>query len=374
MKNILLALVGLSPQVVTETLFALHQHNRRVDEIHIITTRRGREMINAHLLPPNSGMYYRYLKEYGFNSSEINFNHNHVHVVADRLGIEIDDIATEEHNESVLNLCLDLAFRFTRKPDKAVFFSLAGGRKTMSSCLTLAAQLYGRPQDRLYHVLVTPEFESNRNFYYPPRKSKPLELKDERGRPYIKETKYARVTLIPIPFVSIREKIPADMLMQPMDPAEIMLSLIREDEYVLDVDLVDCKLKYKGVELDMTPAHLALLAFFAVRKKECTREAAVCDRCDECFLNVTDVFENQDRITDLYKRLCGGRVLSEMSDTGIINLNADNFRSMKSKIRKDIETCFGIYAADEAAVSSSGRRPNTRYGLKIDKNKLRIIM
>ncbi|MBW2021016.1 MAG: TIGR02584 family CRISPR-associated protein, partial [Deltaproteobacteria bacterium] len=47
MKNILLAVTGLSPQVITETLFALHQQNRTVDAIHIITTRQGKEKINA---------------------------------------------------------------------------------------------------------------------------------------------------------------------------------------------------------------------------------------------------------------------------------------------------------------------------------------
>ncbi|MFB3926224.1 MAG: CRISPR-associated ring nuclease [Syntrophales bacterium] len=47
MKNILLAVVGLSPQVITEILFALHQQDRKVDAIHIITTRKGKEQINA---------------------------------------------------------------------------------------------------------------------------------------------------------------------------------------------------------------------------------------------------------------------------------------------------------------------------------------
>ena len=45
MKNILLAVVGLSPQVVTETLYALHQQGRGVDAIHLITTREGKEAI-----------------------------------------------------------------------------------------------------------------------------------------------------------------------------------------------------------------------------------------------------------------------------------------------------------------------------------------
>ncbi|MCP4369684.1 MAG: hypothetical protein GY797_16460 [Deltaproteobacteria bacterium] len=45
MKNILLAVTGISPQVITETLYALHQSDRKIDSIHVITTRDGKENI-----------------------------------------------------------------------------------------------------------------------------------------------------------------------------------------------------------------------------------------------------------------------------------------------------------------------------------------
>ena len=38
MKTVMLAVTGLSPQVITETLYALHQSSRHVDAIHVITT------------------------------------------------------------------------------------------------------------------------------------------------------------------------------------------------------------------------------------------------------------------------------------------------------------------------------------------------
>ena len=207
MKNILLAVTGLSPQVITETLFALHQNRQRVDAIHVITTRDGKERIFATLLAGKSGRYYRYLEEYGIDPSSIDFGHPNIHVITDEHGVEIPDIINEDDNERLLKKCLDLTFRFTNQGDTAVFFSVAGGRKTMSSCLTLAAQMYGRPQDRLYHVLVSPEFESSPHFFYPPKKSATIELKDKDGQPFFKETRFAQVNLIPIPFVSIRETI-----------------------------------------------------------------------------------------------------------------------------------------------------------------------
>ncbi|RLB94190.1 MAG: TIGR02584 family CRISPR-associated protein, partial [Deltaproteobacteria bacterium] len=337
MKNILLAVTGLSPQVITETLFALHQQNKTVDAIHIITTRQGKEKINAHLLSPKDGKYYQYLKEYGIDSATIDFGFGNVHTIKDSNGIEIDDIEGEEENEWLLRQCLELAFSFTKDPNSSVFFSVAGGRKTMSSCLMLAAQFYGRSQDRVYHVLVSPEFESNREFYYPPRESVPIELKDKNGQRYVKETKYARVNLIPIPFVSVRDRLSESMLTEPRDPATLMLSLVKEKPYRLTVDLSSSKLIYKNVELDMMPAKLAIYAFFALQKKDCKKEATSCRGCTDCFLDIQDIFERQQEIGDLYRKIAGMREFSEMSKSGILGLNAENFNSYKAKIRKDLE-------------------------------------
>lgn len=373
MKNVLLAVTGLSPQVITETLYALHQDNRRVDAIHVITTRDGKEKIYAELLSGNEGHYYRYLSEYDLDASAIDFGHRNIHVITDEHGIEIPDIVSESDNEHLLKKCLELTFHFTKDPDKAVFFLVAGGRKTMSSCLTLAAQMYGRPQDRLYHVLVSPEFESNRDFFYPPRESRTIELRNNLGQIFYKESKYAQVNLIHIPFVSIREQLSADLLKEPKDPGTLLLSLIREERSRLVVNLVSKKLVYKGLESDMMPTRMALYAFFAMQKRNCTLETESCGNCTDCFIDIQTVFDKQDQITDLYRKVCGTRPVNEMSDSGITGLNADNFNSYKSRIKENLQSWFGLYALKELEIASVGTRPNTRYGILMDKGKIEIV-
>ena len=373
MKNILLAVTGLSPQVITETLYAIHQNNRHVDAMHVITTREGKEKIYAELLGESKGHYYRYLEEYGLDPAVIDFGHHNIHVVTDKHGIEIPDIANETDNEQLLKKCLELTFHLTKDSETAVFFSVAGGRKTMSSCMTLAAQMYGRAQDRLYHILVSPEFESNRDFFYPPKKSHTIELRDNQGQPFYKDTRYAQVNLIHIPFVSIREQLSTDMLKEPNDPGSLMMSLIREDVFRLAVNLVTGKITYKKMECDMMPARMALYAFFIMQKKNCTQETENCGNCTECFIDIQTVFEKQDQITDLYRRVCGTRPLNEMSDSGITGLNADNFNSYKSKIKENLTNRFGPYALKELEIASIGKRPNKRYGILMDKAKIEIV-
>jgi CRISPR-associated protein (TIGR02584 family) len=374
MKNILLAVVGLSPQVITETLFALHQNNHPVHEIRIITTRRGKEEIFAHLLASGKGMFHQYLAEYDLDGTTIRFGPETIHTVTDRNGAEIDDIETEDHNENLLELCLSLTFKRTGQRDSAVFFSVAGGRKTMGSCLTLAAQLYGRPQDRIYHVLVTPEFESNRDFYYIPRRSRMITLHDHKGQPYFKSTSFARITLVPIPFVSIRDRIAPNMMDQPLDPATLMLSLVKEDDYHLEINLIDSKLIYKNKEMDISPARLALYAFFALLKKNCPLNFQSCGQCTDCYVSTYNLFEKQEMISNLYRKVAKTKDLNWMSDSGILGLNAENFLSYKNKIKKDLEKGFGMHAAPELIITSVGDRPNTRYGLPIEKHRLKVIM
>ena len=373
MKNILVAVVGLSPQVITETLFALHQQGRKVDVIHVITTRQGKELVNAHLLSPKDGRYYQYLREYDLDHRTIDFGVDNIHTVKDSHGIEIDDIMGEEENEWLLKCCLDWAFRLTRDPNSAVFFSVAGGRKTMSACLMVAAQFYGRSQDRVFHVLVTPEFESNRDFYYPPKISTPIELRDKNGQIYIKESKYAAVTLVPLPFVSIRDQLSDNMLRRPKDPPALLLSLIREEPYELTVDLPATRLIYKKRELDMMPARLALYAFFALRKKDCKKEVQSCRGCTDCYQNIQEILEQQEKVAELYRKLSSSRDFHAMSDTGILSLGKENFNSYRSKIRKDIERGFGMYALREISISSVGTRPATRYGIKTDRARIHIV-
>lgn len=374
MKNILLAVVGLNPQVITETLFALHQNRQAVNEIHVITTRSGKEKIYAQLLGGGNGHYQRFLEEYGIAPDTIAFSHEQIHVVTDENGIEINDIFFARDNERLLAKCLRLTFEFTSRTDTAVFFSVAGGRKTMSACLTLAVQLYGRPQDRLYHVLVSPEFESSRAFFYPPKISRKIELKDDLGQPFIKDTRYAQVNLINIPFVSVRERLSPDHLSAPKDPGTLMLSLVKDEEAGLVVDLKHRKLIYKSLEMDLMPSHMALYAFFAGLKKDCDKPDHFCGHCRDCFQDISAILDRQADISRTYGKICGTRPLEEMSDSGILGLTSENFRSLRSKINRAVMIAFGPVAAKELEIAAIGARPDTRYGILMERCRMAVVI
>jgi CRISPR-associated protein (TIGR02584 family) len=73
-----------------------------------------------------------------------------------------------------------------------------------------ALALFGRPQDRLSHVLVDPPFESHPNFFYPTRRRNIIYTAAPDSRPL--DTSAAVVTLADIPFVRLRQWLPDAVL------------------------------------------------------------------------------------------------------------------------------------------------------------------
>ncbi len=368
MSNILLAIAGLSPQVITETLYALHQDNISIDEIHVIATRVGRDIISTRLLAPDDGQYFRYLKEYGIDQKDVLFSDKTIHILRDDKGNPIDDITGEEENEILLRMCLTIAHQFTKKPENTVFFSIAGGRKTMSACLMVAAQMYARPQDRIYHVLTSTEFESHKDFYYPPVKPVLLELRDAQGQKILKDTSCARVTLVPIPFISLRQAAGDGKTGRVQTPAELFRYLVREKKQCLTIDLTNCKIVYKKAELAMMPSRLALYSFLVMQKLQCRLLRANCRNCRECYLDYRQISDGQNIITDFYRKLGG---VAEQK--GICALEKDELRAYISKIRKDLMKAFGAQAAAELTIETFGRKPDTRYGIALEKEKIRLV-
>ena len=375
MKRYLLALCGMSPQVITETLYALHMEGRMVDGIRILTTRQGKREINASLLNPEDGHYYRFCRDYGIDPETIDFQPRHVIVVKGEHDMELDDIASDEENEAFLKSCMETAFELTGDPARALYFSVAGGRKTMGSCLTVAAQCYGRPQDRIYHVLVNPEFESNRDFFYPPPEPRLIELKDPNNRKetIFKSTEYARITLVPMPFISLRASLSDAMLNGPESPQALMLSLVRDPLPELVINLPDRKVIWKGKELDMRPSWIALYAYFALVKKNPECDGRGCQGCRDCFRTFSDYEKEKELVAKLYISTDENRESDAVKAGGIMGLEQQNFNMYRSKINSAIMRGFGATETAMLSIESLGHKP-TRYGIPLDRERIRVVM
>lgn len=371
MKTVLLALCGLTPQVITETLYALHQQGRQIDAIRVLTTRVGKDACLAQLFRSGDGHFYRYLEDYRLSCDTIDFAPRHVHAVMAEHGAELDDISSEDESERFLRLCMETTFDLTADRQTQVIFSIAGGRKTMGACLSLAAQCYARPQDRIYHVLVEPpEFESCREFYYPPPQSRSVAVQTRDRRPCHMSTAEAEITLVPLPFFPLRGQLTPTMLRQPESPAALMLSLVREEKPQLVIDLPQQKIIWKAVECDVPPALLAYYTLFALHKQEADCSKNCCLSCDDCYLTAEQILQKQNEMTRLYQRLSG----REPVKSGATGLDEDYLQQYRSKLNRLIRSAFGDYEARRIQITATGERPGIRYGIDLERESVRVVM
>lgn len=277
-RHILLATTGESPQVVTETLYAIHEQGLPwPDELRLITTTVGKARAAKGLL--EDGHLQRLCAE--IDKPLPAFDRAHIEVVPDADGNEVDDARSLEDHEALANFIMTRVRDLTvndphGQPLNTLHASLAGGRKTMTFYLGYAMSLFGRRQDSLSHVLISKGYESLRDFWYPSQTQQQLigydgtALLNTDGNPLLPRD--ARVTLASIPFVRHRQDLPA--ILPQNGTAVHFRDLVRlinlgdlPEDIRLCIDLANQRLVVRDaegpLEFEFTPGLLAL-AFYAM--------------------------------------------------------------------------------------------------------------
>ncbi len=208
-KRILFCTIGSTPQVVTETVWALRREGWRPDEIHIVTTTHKLDYIRKELQQSDGHLHKM------FSDAAPPVTVHAPMVDGATLSLRTDDIAdaTKLRNalpdvneaaqaEAMWTAIDTLMQQFVADDESEVHVSLAGGRKTMSAHALLAVTVHGRIQDRLSHVLVNPPdvFEDNPAFWHPDQEGGPIVGKNEGSKTPRPEPSHnpkdARVSLV----------------------------------------------------------------------------------------------------------------------------------------------------------------------------------
>ncbi len=260
-RRVLLAVSGLTPQIVTETLYALAADEFAPfvpTEVHLITSSEGARRAELSLLSDDLGWFHKLCADYRLPG--VTFNASHIHVMRDTHGQPMNDIRSPADNQAAADFITAQVRAITADAGCALHASIAGGRKTMGFYLGYALSLFGRPQDRLSHVLVSEPFESSYDFFYPTPYSRVLQTRDGQ----LADTALAQVTLAEIPFVSLRHGLPTALLAgQASFNDTVAAARAALAPAQLTIDLVGQRILAGGREIKLPPAELALLAVFA---------------------------------------------------------------------------------------------------------------
>jgi CRISPR-associated protein (TIGR02584 family) len=265
MKKILLAITGASPQVVTETLYALHTEGKTFpEEMYIITTLGAKNMLCEGLF--ENGHLAALQTEY--DMPPIKFDKSHIWLIENDQGEPVDDAKSIADQTFMADFITRKVFDLTQNNNLAIHASIAGGRKTMAFYLGYAMSLLGRPQDTLSHVFVNDEFEFVKDFYYPTKQSHLITGKYGKGQ---LDTSQAVVTLAEIPFVRMRESVDAQLInsMGKMSFSQTVSTLNATHSKSLAITLTRKAktLSITGVDIKLSPKELAFYYWLTQQKE-----------------------------------------------------------------------------------------------------------
>jgi CRISPR-associated protein (TIGR02584 family) len=282
MKTILIATIGSSPAVLTETVWALARPSRIApsgllpeavipDEVVVLTTASGAEKINAALFGENS-VWTALRKALKVSDTRLTLHPPIVFSLPDGSGgtRPLADIRTAEENQAAADRILREVCSYAKDEEFRLIGSLAGGRKTMSALLHAAFTLAARPGDRLLHILVSEPYETLPGFFFPNQPQQALQTRDKKTL----RAKDAKFDLIDVPLVPlgnfIREKTGKDpaTFAGLQNAARSAIGDLRLE--IGPLDAFPHWIKINTVEHKLTPLQYGYLRFFAEHTEKFT--------------------------------------------------------------------------------------------------------
>lgn len=219
-KQVLVALSGMSPAVVTETVWAMACSLEAPvvpDEVVVLTTKTGAEKLREMLKfdeendePAANGPWGELKKTLAKAGHDVK---GKLILTGDTIkefkGADrksLDDLVTRADNLQAANLMMQVIRDYTDDNEWVVHAQLAGGRKTMSALFFSCMCLLGRPCDHIYHVLVDAGYDNPKlepPFLFPQKGVVHKGMKD--GKPIALKSLACRPNLFDVPYVPMGE-------------------------------------------------------------------------------------------------------------------------------------------------------------------------
>jgi CRISPR-associated protein (TIGR02584 family) len=302
-RNILLCVAGLTPQIITETLYVLTVRREiRIDEILVITSTHGKRTVRERLF--DSGKWRAFCDDYPSETAGLRFDPDCLEILKDADGNKLPDIRSTEENESAANQICEVVRNLCEQKETTIYASVAGGRKTMGNYLAFAMSLFARADDELSHVLVDEKFERfgkpPLDFYYEP--PVPRQVCDVKGNPEFVDvdktvpltTDMANTTLAQIPFVKLRRILDEDYGGNPVvyrefvDQVQTELDIL-ETEPDLEIFPAENKVKISDREIELTPRDFWIYIIFVLRRRQAENDEDATLKYEDLTLEDFDV-------------------------------------------------------------------------------------
>lgn len=367
-SSVLLAVIGMSPAVLTETLWALaHEPDPVIPRrVIVVTTIKGRREIEQQLFTPRprfgGSSTWDTLRHALSEEGHSLVGHLQFGITADDIRVftahdsvsgrsrELEDIRTPSDNEAAADFLLDQVRQVVENPDTHLIASVAGGRKTMGALLYACLTLSGRETDRLTHVLVNEPYEQAPEFFFPGQPGGELPT---RGSGNSVSPADARLELADVPFVPLRNLFRRE-LGHSAGTFSRLVDVCREEIRVragrtlrFVADSTRCRLEINGHEVDPSPREHVLMLFLARRAKDQSG-------------GFPDYKNALDPLNAFRADLCASRLASDFSDWRYDPrlrqaFNEEHVRKLVSSLKQKLRQRGGDASLLAACLPEKGR-------------------
>lgn len=265
LETALLAVLGGSPQVLTETLYGMYKADQALPATYrIITTAFGLKQLETMNFFGEQGVVAQFYRDY--HLPVVPLEQTHIILITNEQGEVLNDTRLESDHKALADTIIGQVRALTQAeqvvkiplsefPDEVitqnkkqielllekqyshiagyksttytttkkqqcvtikydrylVHASIAGGRKTMTFLLGYAMSLFARKQDVLSHVLVDQQVENCRHFFYPSAQQNIQDI-SYQGAALNIDFSQVSVTLSEIPIVRMAANMPQHIL------------------------------------------------------------------------------------------------------------------------------------------------------------------
>ena len=282
----LLAVTGMSPAILTETIWALAHESEPIipSRVIVVTTAEGRrplERLFAPVAEMGGKSPWESLRQALGDAGHDLTGRLRFGLTGDDVRVitsadpgrgetrELADIRSPGDNEAAATFLLEQVRGLVANPDVRVVGSLAGGRKTMGALIYACFTLAGRETDRLTHVLVNPPYESLQGFWFPGQPGGALKTHD--GKEHVPSK--ARIELADVPFVPISNLFHRELGRAPggfqrlVDQCRNEVRQRSSEHLQVTLEVRRARLELNGRTLDLAPREHVVLLFLASRLK-----------------------------------------------------------------------------------------------------------
>lgn len=372
-QNILFLVTGMTPAIITETIWALacdpslDEDSRWIpDRVEVLSTEHGLNQIHSRLL---ENKVIEQLKQDFPQLTDLVFDNSCMHSIKDEknLTTALVDLKTPEDNEFAANQINERIRQLTQEENTSLHVSIAGGRKTMGFYAGYALSLHGRAQDRMSHVLVDDKFENIPDFFYPTPKTSYVTDRDGR----VWDASKAQVWLADIPFVRMKDAINEKHQLKSDDSFIEVVAKIKNSfsPANLVINLDKGSATFNGAEVKLPPREFAFLHWFADLRLN-GQPGVVAPRVKNSDKKASQ--DDADYVGELTQHFT--TYYSEQKSGNLADVSVDKtfFNSTVSNLKAQLNEALGIEASAKFPITNHNKRGKPFY-LDIPASAITIV-